>query len=86
MRADIVFGSTFLPSTSPPSAPVLASNRHSARGTRVPKSRDFVPWRFSDAAGRSEWQGCRLRRQRNLHTSRLMHRNKCSLFDHLVGE
>ena len=52
MRTDIMFGSTFVATASPPSTPLLRSNRHSARCTRLPQSRDFVPWRFSDAAGR----------------------------------
>ncbi len=38
-------------------------NPHSARGTRCPRhrsdSRDFVPWRFSDAGGRSAWMPSR---------------------------
>jgi hypothetical protein len=58
VRADIVFGSTFLATASPPSTPALRSNRHSGRCGSVPQSRDFVPWRFSDAAGRRAWQSC----------------------------
>jgi hypothetical protein len=58
VRADIVFGSAFLATASPPSTPALRSNRHSGRCARVPQSRDFVPWRFSDAAGRRAWQSC----------------------------
>jgi hypothetical protein len=36
----------------------------------APTSRDFVPWRFSDAAGRSAWMASSCRRPRNLHKLR----------------
>jgi hypothetical protein len=37
----------------------------------APTSRDFVPWRFSDAGGRSPWMPSSCRRPRNLHNNRL---------------
>jgi hypothetical protein len=51
-----------------------------------PTSRDFVPWRFSDAGRHSPWMTSSCRRPRNLHSKRLLHRiNDKRLFDHLVG-
>jgi site-specific recombinase XerD len=41
-----------------------------------PTSRDFVPWRFSDAGRHSAWMASSCRRPRNLHKSRLMHRSR----------
>jgi hypothetical protein len=41
-----------------------------------PTSRDFVPWRFSDAGRHSAWMASSCRRPRNLHISGLMHRTK----------
>src|SRR4029077_9788117 len=51
-----------------------------------PTSRDFVPWRFSDAGRISAWRVTSCRRPRNLHKRRhYAVQQKTSLFDHLVG-
>jgi hypothetical protein len=71
------------PSTSSLDAPsVLISVRVSIKPSWSPlhcsrsTSRDFVPWRFSDACCRSSWLPLSCRRQRNLHRSRHMQRTK----------
>ena len=66
-----------------PSTAALQSPQASPRGQipiasaapPPPTSRDFVPWRFSDAGRHSAWMASSCRRPRNLHTTRLMHRS-----------
>ena len=49
-------------------------------------SRDFVPWRFSDADRISAWRVSSCRRPRNLPNCRLMHRSKKGIpIGHTVG-
>src|SRR6266436_3505591 len=70
------------------STPALQSPQASPRGQipiasaapPPPTSRDFVPWRFSDAGHHSAWMISSSRRPRNLHTTGLMHRSKRPLY------
>jgi hypothetical protein len=53
------------PLQSSPTKPSPRLNPHSARGTLCPHtSRDFVPWRFSDAGRHSAWRGSSCRRSK----------------------
>src|SRR5216684_1743753 len=49
-------------------------NLHSARGTTgAPLSRDFVPWRFSDAGRRSAWIASSCRHPKTCTEHRIRH-------------
>ena len=56
-------------------------NLHSPQHRRCPTSRDFVPWRFSDAGRRSAWIASSCRHPKTCTTSDFGIRGRCATLD-----